>query len=113
MKHGQWQDATNAQPGDVVTLTFMQGDRLGRVPVDRCWAMDDLPELRAGWLAVYKGCGDHRFPVVEFDSKVLLGEHVLRIVCPPARRLACGIRVVKKETIPTSPDGSCQASPTS
>ena len=43
------------------------------------------------WLAVYKGAGDHCFPVVEFDSKALLGKNVLKVVSPPARRLACSI----------------------
>ena len=42
--------------------------------------MDDLPEIWVGWLAVYKGAGDHHFPVMEFNSNILLGEHVLKVV---------------------------------
>ena len=65
------------------TPTYLRGDRLGKVPMDGCWVMDDLPELRAGWLEADKGAGDHQFLVVEFDSKVLLGDHILWIVRPP------------------------------
>jgi len=71
--------AMSRHPNLPKTSTFMRGDRLGRVPVDGCWATDDLPEFKAGWLVVYKGVGD-QFPVVEFESSVLLGENLLWVV---------------------------------
>jgi hypothetical protein len=74
------------------TPTFLRGDRLGRVPVDGCWITPDLATLKAGWLAVHKCPGDHRCPIIEIDSKVLLGDNMLRIAKVQARRLSTKIK---------------------
>jgi len=72
------------------TGTFCRGDRVGRNPVDGCYLTPDLPEVLAGWIPTTEGPGDHRIPIVEFEEQVALGENMVRIVRPPARRLLCG-----------------------
>ena len=79
-----------------LTPTHMRGNQPGRVPVDEVWATNDLPVDKAGWLAFYKCPGDHRVPMIEIDSRVLLGNDLIRIARPPARRLSCRIPRAKK-----------------
>ena len=76
---------------------FWWGKQLGKVPINGCWATDDLPEMAAGWLVFHKCPGDHYYQMIDIDAKVLLGENLLWIVCPPAQCLSCQIPCVKEK----------------
>jgi hypothetical protein len=79
-----------------LTPMYMRGLQPGWVPVDEVWATDDLPVDMAGWLAVHKCPGNHRVVMIEIDTKSLLGDDLLWITRPPARRLSCQIPRAKK-----------------
>lgn len=76
--------------------TWKRGDRVGSFPVDGCYATPDVTVLRSAWLAVHKCPGDHRMPVVEFSYQDLLGESVLKVVRPAARRLSSRIPAARQ-----------------
>jgi hypothetical protein len=75
---------TSQHPDLPLTTTHKRGNQPGRVPVDEVWATDDLPLDKAGWLAFHKCPGDHRVPMMEIDSRVLLGSNLICITHPPA-----------------------------
>ena len=72
---------------------------VGQKPIDGCYVMPDLPEFQAAWLSAYKCIGDHCFPMVKFESSVLLGENIICIVQPQGNQLNCKIpKALKKYT---------------
>jgi hypothetical protein len=73
------------------TATFKSGDRIGRHPIDGCFVTPNLPTEAATWLAFERCPGDHRFSILDFKTAVLVGENVLKVVCPAAQRLSCAI----------------------
>jgi hypothetical protein len=80
-----------------LTATHMRGSQPGLVPVDEVWATDILPVNMAGWLAFHKCPSDHHVVMIEINTEVLLGDELLRITRPPARRLFnCQIPRAKK-----------------
>ena len=67
-----------------VPPTFQCGDHCGFHAVDGCYATPNLQVLKAVWLAIFKCPGDHCIPIVDFEYKDMLGEHILKIVHPQA-----------------------------
>jgi hypothetical protein len=66
------------------TATFKSGDRIGRYPIDGCFVTPDLPTAAATWLAFERCPGDHRFCILDFNTAVLIGENILKVVRPAA-----------------------------
>lgn len=61
------------------------------LPIDGAWVTPDLPLDAATWLEFLPHLGDHCFNVLGIKAQALVGENVLRIVCPPAWCLACTV----------------------
>ena len=74
----------STHPKLLVPPTFQRGDHCGCHSVDRCYATPDLQVLKAVWLAIFKCPGDHCIPIIDFEYKDMLGEHVLKIIHPQA-----------------------------
>ncbi len=81
--------AISQHPDLAPPASFQRGDRVGTTPLDGVFATNDVPAFKAGWLAAFRSPGDHRVPYLEVDTKALLGESLVRIVRPQARRLTC------------------------
>jgi hypothetical protein len=94
---GMREAAMSCHPSLPKMSTYMH--QPGKNPIDGCWLTDDIPALSVGWLAVHKCPGDHRVMMVDIDANILLGENILRIIRPPARRLSCRIPRVQKHYI--------------
>ena len=62
---------------------------LNQWPIDGIYATPDLPVDASTWLEFMLHLGDHRFNVLDVNARVLVGDDVLRIICPLARRLSC------------------------
>ena len=75
----------STHPELLVPPTFRCGNHCGCHAVDGCYATPDLRVLKAVWLAIFKCPGDHCIPIVNLEYKDMLGEHVLKIICPQAR----------------------------
>jgi hypothetical protein len=74
------------------TTTYSKGDALGRWPIDGVCVIPDLPFDAASWLQFMPHLlGDHRFAVLDIKSDALVGDSLLKIVRPVARRLSCSI----------------------
>jgi len=73
------------------TATYHKGDALGKCPIDGVYATPDLPFDAASWLQFMPHLGDHRFAVLDINSEALVGDSLLKIVRPAARRLSCNI----------------------
>jgi hypothetical protein len=71
------------------TASYRKGDTLGKWPIDGVYATPDLPFDATTWLEFLPHLGDHRFNVLDVNAQVLVGDAVLRIVRPIARRLSC------------------------
>jgi len=56
--------------------------------MDGTWATPNIPIEKGTWLAFGKSPGDHRDAVLDIKWEVLLGEAILKVERPPARRLA-------------------------
>ena len=65
----------------------MCGDQVGQKTNDGCYAMPDLPEFCAEWLVAYKCVGDHHFPMVEFESSMLLGKNMICNMWPQGQMM--------------------------
>ena len=63
---------------------------LGGIPLTDALSQD-LPVEAATWLAFYLCPGDHRFAIIDFKTDVLVGDNVLKVVHPAARRLSCAV----------------------
>ena len=86
---GMWEAVLSSHPTLPKTATYMKGNKLGKNPIDGVWLTDDIPSIASGWLAFHKCPGDHHIAMVDIDSRVLLGDDLLCIVRPQARRLSC------------------------
>jgi hypothetical protein len=53
--------------------------------------MPNLPIDAATWLEFMPHLGDHRFSVLDINAQALVGDNLVKIVCPQARRLSCTI----------------------
>jgi hypothetical protein len=73
------------------TATFKSGDRIGRHPIDGCFVTTDLLTEDATWLAFARCPGDHRFAIVDIKTDARVGDNILKVVRPVARRLSCSI----------------------
>ena len=73
-----------------VAHTFQSDQRCGSVQIDGAWATPDLPIERGTFLAFHKTPGDHRYVVLDIKWEILLGESVLKVERPQARRLTTG-----------------------
>jgi hypothetical protein len=73
------------------TATFKSGDWIVRHPIDGCFVTPDLPTEAATWMAFQRCPGDHRFAVIDFKTDALVGDHILKVVRPAARRLSCAV----------------------
>jgi hypothetical protein len=71
------------------TATYHKGNSLGKWPIDGVYATPDLPFDAASWLQFMPHLGDHRFAVLDINSEALVGDSLLKIVRPVARRLSC------------------------
>jgi hypothetical protein len=71
--------------------TFKSGNWIGRHPIDSCFVTTDLPTEAATWLAFARCPGDHRFAIVDIKTDALVGDNILKVVRPVARRLSCSI----------------------
>jgi hypothetical protein len=72
---------------------FQKGSSLGKHPIDGVWVTPDLPLETTTWLRFLLHLGDHRFHIMDINAKALVGEHLLKIVWPPAHRLVCSVPV--------------------
>ena len=73
------------------TATFQCGDHIGCFLIDGCFVTPDLDPDAATWLAAWHCPGDHRFAILDFCMDVLVGDHLLQIVCLDARHLSCTV----------------------
>jgi hypothetical protein len=73
------------------TATYHKGDILGKWPVDGVYVLPNLPVDASTWLQFQHHLGDLRFAVIDINSNALVGDALLKIVRPQARRLSCSI----------------------
>ena len=73
------------------TGTYIRGSK----PIDSIWATPDIHIDQGSWLAFFKGPADHRLGMFDVPYDILLGEDVLKVVRPAARRLSCNIPEAK------------------
>ena len=73
------------------TASYQKGDSVGKWPVDGVYVTPDLPIKASSWLSFQPHLGDHRFAVLDINSNALVGDDLLRIVRPQARRLSCSV----------------------
>jgi hypothetical protein len=73
------------------TATYRKGDSLGKWPIDGVYATPDLPFDAASWLQFMPHLGDHRFAVLDINAEALVGDSLLKILRPAARRLSGSI----------------------
>ena len=71
----------------------------GSQPIDIIAASPEIMILSATWLSGDKSPGDHRLGMVDIPWNNLLGEDLLRVVRPPARRLTCTLPHVQRKYI--------------
>ena len=71
--------------------THQRGSR----PIDGIFASPESQIERAGWLPPEESPGDHRAGCVDVKWTSLLGEDVLKVARPDARRLTCKFGSVK------------------
>ncbi len=70
--------------------------RDGSKTIDVILASPELQVLQAAFLAGDKSPGDHRWGLVDIKYEVLIGEDLIKVVRPQARRLTCGLPAVKQ-----------------
>jgi hypothetical protein len=81
------------------TASYQKGDTLGKWPIDGVYVTPNLPIDASTWLNFMPHLGDHRFAVLDVNSKALVGDNLLKVIRPQARRLSCNIpRVVSAYT---------------
>jgi hypothetical protein len=73
------------------TATYHKGDSLGKFTINGVYATPDLPFDAASWLQFMPHLGDHHFAVLDINSETLVGDSLLKIVRPAARRLSCSV----------------------
>jgi hypothetical protein len=73
------------------TGTYSKGMSVGPWPIDGVYVTPDLPIDSATWLQFIAAIGDHRFAVIDVQAQALVGDHPLKIVRPPARRLSSAL----------------------
>jgi hypothetical protein len=73
------------------TATYQKGNSLGKCPIDGVWVTPDLPLDATTWMQFLPHLSDHRFHVMDINAEALVGEHLLKIVRPQARCLACSV----------------------
>ena len=61
----------------------------GRHQIDGAFATSDIDCTGARFLPFWYGIGDHRAVVIDIPMQSLIGEQLLRVARPPARRLQC------------------------
>ena len=69
------------------TATYYKGTSIGNFPIDGVWVTPDLPVDAATWLQFLPHLGDHRFNILDINAQMLVGDNLIKIVRPPARRL--------------------------
>jgi hypothetical protein len=69
------------------TATYYKGTSIGKFPIDGVWVTPDLPVDAATWLQFLPHLGDHRFNILDINAQTLVGDNLIKIVRPPARRL--------------------------
>ena len=75
---------------------FPATHRSGSHPIDIIMSSPEISVLNAAFLAGQDSLGDHRTAIVDFCDTSVLGENMLKIVRPQARRLVCGLPEVRK-----------------
>jgi hypothetical protein len=73
------------------TATYHKGDSLGKFAIDGMYATPDRPFNVTSWLQFMPHLGNHHFKVLDINSEALMGDSLLKIVCPAARHLSCSI----------------------
>jgi hypothetical protein len=73
------------------TASYQKGDIHGKWPIDGVYVTPNLPIKASTWLSFTPHLGDHRFAVIDVDSKALVGDDLLKIVRPQARQSSCAI----------------------
>jgi hypothetical protein len=73
------------------TASYQKGNILGQWLIDGVYVTPNLPIEASTWLSFTPHLGDHRFAVIDIDSKALVGNDLLKIVRPQARQLSCAI----------------------
>jgi hypothetical protein len=79
------------------TASYQKGDILGKWPIDGVYVTPSLPIEASTWLSFMPHLGDHRFAVINIDSKALVGDDLLKIVRLQAQQLSCAIPVAVLE----------------
>ena len=69
------------------TPTFHRGDRHGSKQMDAVVATPETHATAGRWLSTHQSPGDHLVAMADVKWRVLLGEDMLKTVCPVARRL--------------------------
>jgi hypothetical protein len=73
------------------TASYQKGDTLGKWPIDGVYVTPNLPIDASTWLQFQPHLGDHRFAILDINSKSLVGDDLLKVIRPQARRLSCNI----------------------
>jgi hypothetical protein len=94
---GMWEAVLSSHPTFPKTARYMKGNKLGKNPIEGVWLTDDIPSIASGWLAFHKCPGNYHIAMVDINSRVLLGDDLLHIVHPQARRLSCQTPRAKKQ----------------
>ena len=69
----------------------------GSTQIDGAFATPDVDCSGARFLPFWAGIGDHRAVVIDIPLQSLIGEQLLRVVRPPARRLQCSQEAGKRK----------------
>ena len=75
---------TECHPRLQGTPTFHQGDRHGSKQIDTVAATPEIHAMAGRWLSIHQSPGNHLAAMVDIKWRVLLGEDVVKMVCPVA-----------------------------
>jgi hypothetical protein len=68
------------------TASYQKGDTLRKWPIDGVYVTPNLPIYASTRLHFMPHLGDHRFAVLDVNSKALVGDNLLEVIRPQARR---------------------------
>ena len=86
-------DAVRARTGTPGPATWFRG----RNQIDGAFATQNVDCCGARFLPFWAGIGDHRAVVIDIPLQSLVGEQLLKVVRPPARRLQCTIERARRK----------------
>jgi len=87
MNLGLQESILAAHPILLPPVTFKQGTREGRSPIDGIWMSANLQASAVSYCPASLSPGDHRAALLDIDLVLLIGEPRFTVVRPKARRL--------------------------